>query len=143
MIYYILAVLSLASFLIIAYVLNRQVRLNREKNLNYQSLNKYAVTGFFVDYLAFSIVHFCREVVNKTYLFFVHFTKNCIATVRYLIVRIERKFNRLTANIQSPEAIHKNSKVSFFLKEIKEHKENKMAEIQDAAQLAGEEIEKK
>lgn len=139
MIYYILAVLCLSTLLGLVGVFGWQVRLNRQKNLDYSSLDDYGVIGLALDYLAFKIVRSCWNVLFKAYLFSVHFAKNCISTARFVIVKVERRFNRLAANMPEPEDIHKTDKVSFFLKEIKEHKENMMAEIQNGA--IAEEIE--
>ena len=139
MFYYILAGLSLASLAGLIAVFGYQVRANRKKNIDYHELSNYHATSLAVDYLAFKIVHFCRNFVFKSYLFLVHFVKNCISTARYALVRIEKKFNLLAANMPEPEEIHKNANVSSFLKEIKEHKENVMTEIQSGA--IAEEIE--
>ncbi len=133
MVYYILAVLSLISLVGLVFVLARQVRYNRSHNIDYRSLDHYAVTGLVIDYLAFKIVRFFREVLLKSYLFSVHFIKNCISTARFVIVKVEKKFNRIAANMPEPEDIHKTDKVSFFLREIKDHKENAMAELQSEA----------
>ncbi|HRZ30587.1 MAG TPA: hypothetical protein P5274_02900 [Candidatus Paceibacterota bacterium] len=139
MVYYILAVLSLVSFIGMAFILIGRVRHNRELEIDYRSLGNYGVTGLFVDYLAFKIVHFFRGVLFKTYLFSAHFIKNCISVTRYLIVKIERRFKLAVANIPRPDEVHKTDKISFFLKEIKDHKETVMAELKSEAE---EEIEK-
>lgn len=139
MIYYILAFLSLVSLAGIVFILFRRVRHNRQLGIDYHSLGNYAVTGLFIDYLAFKIVHFFRGVLFKTYVFSAHFIKNCISIARYLIVKIERRFKLAVANIPRPDEVHKTDKVSFFLKEIKDHKETVMAELKSEAE---EEIEK-
>lgn len=139
MVYYILAVLSLISFAGLFFILFKQVRYNRDSNIDYRSLGHIRVSSLAVDYFAFKIVHFFREILLKAYLFLVHFIKNCITTARYVIVKAERRFNRIAANMPEPDEVHKNDKVSFFLKEIKEHKENVMAEIHNGA--IAEEIE--
>lgn len=133
MVYYILAVLSLISLVGLIFILMRQVRYNRELNIDYRSLDHYAVTGLVIDYLAFKIVRFFREVLLKSYLFLVHFIKNCVSTARFVIVKVERRFNMIAANMPEPDDIHKTDKVSFFLKEIKDHKETVMAELQSEA----------
>ena len=133
MIYYILAIVSLSSFLGLVWLFAKQVRSNRQKNLDYRSLGKFAVTGLAVDYLAFRIVRFCRELLLKLYLFSVHFVKNCISTTRFIIVKIERRFNNLAANMPEPDDFHRTDKVSHFLREIKDHKENAMSEIKNSS----------
>lgn len=139
MFYYILAVVSLVSFSGLTWLLRAQVLANRSKNIDYRELNHYRVSGLAVDYLAFKIVRFCQNFVAKAYVFSIHFAKNCASTARYFIVKIERRFNLIASNIPESEEIHKNDKVSFFLKEIKDHKDNVMAEIQNGA--IAEEIE--
>jgi len=133
MIYYILAVISLGSFLGLVWLFTYQIKSNRQKNLDYRSLGKFAVTGLVVDYLAFRIVRFCREVLLKLYLFSVHFVKNCISTTRFVIVKIEKRFNHLAANMPEPDDFHRTDKVSHFLREIKDHKENVMTEIKNSS----------
>lgn len=140
MVYYILAVLSLISLAGLVFILARQVRYNRGLNIDYRSLDHYAVTGLVIDYMAFKIVRFFRELLLKAYLFSVHFVKNCVSTARFVIVKIERRFNMIAANMPEPEDIHKTDKVSFFLREIKDHKETVMAELHNEA--LAEEIEK-
>lgn len=139
MIYYILVVLSLLSLGGLVFIFYRQVRHNRELNLDYRSLGRYGVTGLAIDYLAFRIVRFFREILFKGYLFSIHFVKNCISTTRFFIVRVERRFNLIAANMPEPDEIHRTDKVSFFLKEIKDHKETMMAELKNDA---SEEVEK-
>lgn len=133
MVYYILAVLSLISLAGSVFILARQVRYNRGLSIDYRSLEHYAVTGLVIDYMAFKIVHFFREILLKGYLFSVHFIKNCISTARFVIVKVERRFNMIAANMPELDDIHKTDKVSFFLREIKDHKENAMAELQSEA----------
>jgi len=139
MFYYILVIISLASLAGLVWLFRSQILVNRTKNIDYQSLNHYRVSGLAVDYLAFKIVRFCQNFIFKAYLFSVHFAKNCASTARYVIVKVERRFNLIASNMPEPEEIHKTDKVSFFLKEIKDHKENVMAEIQNGA--IAEEIE--
>ena len=133
MVYYILAVFSLISLAGAIFILGRQVRYNRELSIDYRSLEHYGVTGLVIDYLAFKIVHFFREILLKSYLFLVHFIKNCISTARYAIVKVEKRFNLIAANMPELDDIHKTDKVSFFLREIKDHKETVMAELQSEA----------
>lgn len=139
MIYYILAIVSLISLGVLVWLFAKQVRLNRQNNLDYRKLSHFAVTGLVVDYLAFRLVRLCRETLIKTYLFLVHFVKNCISTARFVIVKLEKRFNRLTVNMPEPDDFHKTDKVSHFLREIKDHKETVMAEIQNGA---ADEVEK-
>ncbi|OJI09256.1 MAG: hypothetical protein COV08_01500 [Candidatus Vogelbacteria bacterium CG10_big_fil_rev_8_21_14_0_10_49_38] len=134
MVYYILGILSLVSLAAVAIILGRQIRTNRERQLDYGNLKDYQVTALLVDYLAFRIVRFCRLVLTKSYLFLVHFVKNSISTARYVIVKIERRFNHLASGLAKPEAIHVNDKVSSFLKEIKDYKETVMVEIKNDAE---------
>jgi hypothetical protein len=133
MVYYILIIISLASLAGLIGIVGWRVRVNRQKNLDYQSLGNYAITGLVIDYIAFRIVRFFRELIFKSYLFLVHFVKNCISTSRFVIVKIERRFNHLAANMPEPDEFHKTDKVSHFLREIKDHKENVMMEIKNGA----------
>jgi hypothetical protein len=133
MVYYILIILSLASLSGLVGILGWQIKGNRQKNLDYRSLGNYAITGLVIDYMAFKIVRFFRELIFKSYLFLVHFVKNCISTSRYIIVKVERRFNNLAANMPEPDEFHKTDKVSHFLREIKDHKENAMSEIKNSS----------
>ena len=133
MVYYILIALSLFSLAGLAVVLGWQARENRRRQINYRELGNYRVSGLLVDYLAFKIVRFFRGLVIKSYVFSMHFIKNLISTARYLIVKIERRFNRLAANLTKPDEIHTTDKVSFFLREIKDHKETMMAEMKNSS----------
>jgi hypothetical protein len=132
MVYYILAIISLVSLASLLAIFRRQIIINREKNLDFNNFRHYEITSQVIDYLAFRIVRFCQAVLNKFYLFSLHFIKNSVATARYGIVKVERKFNKIVDSTPTPEEIHKTDKVSFFLKEIKEHKENAMAEMQNS-----------
>ena len=139
MFYYILAGLSFISLAGLVWLFRAQVLANRQNNLDYHKLKNYGVSGLAVDYLAFKIVRLCQDFLFKAYLFSVHFIKNCVSTARYFIVRVERRFNIIASNMPEPEEFHKTSNVSSFLKEIKDHKENVMTEIQNGA--IAEEIE--
>jgi len=130
MVYYILAVLFLVSFVGMVLILGLRVRHNRKEGIDYHRLGYYGVTGLVVDYLAFRIVHFFRGMLFKTYLFSAHFLKNCISVTRYFIVKVERRFKIAVASIPKPDGVHKTDKVSFFLKEIKDHKETVMPDMQ-------------
>jgi hypothetical protein len=120
-------------------IFRRQIITNRGKNLDYKDFRHYAITNLAIDYLAFKIVRFCQTVIKKFYIFSIHFVKNSVATARYAIVRLEKRFNKIVDSAPSPEEIHKTDKVSFFLKEIKEHKEAAMAEFEEANEEAQKE----
>ncbi|MFA6254330.1 MAG: hypothetical protein WC640_03760 [Candidatus Paceibacterota bacterium] len=143
MVYYILAIIALLSLASLLAIFRRQIIINRGKNLDYNELNQFAVTNLAIDYLAFKIVRFCQITLQKFYLFSIHFIKNSMATARYVIVRTEKYFNKIVDSAPEPEEIHKTDKVSFFLKEIKDHKDAAMAELQSNANEAQKEkIEK-
>jgi len=143
MIYYILAIITLISLAALLAIFRRQIIINRGKNLDYNELSHYAVTNLVIDYLAFKIVRFCQTILKKFYIFSLHFIKNSMAAIRSAIVKIEKHFNKIVDSAPGPEDIHKTDKVSFFLKEIKEHKEAAMAEIQNEVNEAQKEkIEK-
>ena len=133
MVYYILAIIALVSLSTLVAIFRRQIIANRGKNLDYNNFRNYAVTNLAIDYLAFKIVRFCQVVLHKLYIFSLHFVKNSVSIARYTIVRAEKKFNKIVDATPSPEEIHKTNKVSSFLKEIKDHKENAMAEMQGNA----------
>jgi len=131
------------SLAILLAIFRRQIIVNRGKNLDYHDFSHYAITNLAIDYLAFKIVRFCQTTLHKFYLFSIHFIKNSMATTRYAIVRAERKFNKIVDAAPSPEEIHKTDNVSSFLKEIKDHKETAMAEMQSSnLEAQKEEIEK-
>ena len=50
---------------------------------------------------------------------------------RHIIVKTEKRFNQIVDSAPSSEEIHKTDKVSFFLKEIKDHKDATIAKIQN------------
>ena len=136
MVYYTLAIVALISLVILFFLFRRQIMINRAKNLDYNELNHYGVANVMIDYLAFKIVRFCQSALRKLYLFSLHFVKNSMATARYAMVKSEKRFNQIVDSAPSPEEIHKTDKVSFFLKEIKDHKDATMAEIQTTADEA-------
>lgn len=139
MVYYILAIIALVSLAALVAIFRRQVIANRGKNLDYNNFRNYAVANLAIDYLAFKIVRFWQITLHKFYIFSLHFIKNSVSMTRYALVKIEKKFNKIVDAAPSPEEIHKTDKVSSFLKEIKDHKENAMAEMQNGG---GENIEK-
>ena len=139
MVYYTLAIVALISLVILFFLFRRQIMINRAKNLDYNELNHYAVANVMIDYIAFKIVRFCQSGLRKLYLFSLHFVKNSMATARYAMVKSEKRFNQIVDSAPSPEEIHKTDKVSFFLKEIKDHKDATMAEIQTTADEAKKE----
>lgn len=136
--YYILALICLISFLVLFGLLNWQVKRNRRNNLDYRGLANLGTTNLVIDYFAFKIVNFCEVISSKSYIFFVHFLKNSISLTRYILVRIEKRFNQFVAGLPDKKGIYKTDKMSFFLKEIKDHKDTVMAELQGEA-LAEEE----
>lgn len=131
MFYYILALVCLISFIFLVGVLGRQVKINRRNNLDYKGLANLETTNLVIDYVAFKIVRACEMAGSKLYIFLVHFLKNSISLARYVLVRVERRFNQFVANLPDSKGIHKSDKMSFFLKEIKEHKEVVMTEIKN------------
>ncbi|MFA5023129.1 MAG: hypothetical protein WC385_00885 [Candidatus Paceibacterota bacterium] len=133
MVYYILAIIALITLAALSVIFRRQIILNRGKNLDYNEFRHYAITNLAIDYLAFKIVRLCQVALKKFYIFSLHFIKNSMATARYTIVRVERKFNKIVDSAPTPDEIHRTDKVSSFLKEIKDHKENAMAEMQSSA----------
>lgn len=141
MLYYLLAFLCLISFIFLATLLGWQVRVNRRNNLDYHGLTNLGTTSLVIDYFAFKIVRGCEVFGSKIYLFLIHFLKNSISLARYLLVRVERRFNLFVAGLPDKKGVHKSDKMSFFLKEIKEHKDNVMAELQSEA--LAEEVENK
>ena len=136
MVYYILAIIALVSLAILLAIFRRQIIVNRGKNLDYTNFEHYAIANIAIDYLAFKIVRFCQVTIGKFYLFSLHFIKNSVAAVRYGIVKLEKRFNQIVDSAPTPEEIHKTDKVSFFLKEIKDHKDAAMAEMQSSADEA-------
>ena len=143
MVYYILAIIALISLASLLAIFRYQIIINRGKKLNYNEFSHYAITNLAIDYLAFRIVRFFQILLKKFYIFSLHFVKNSVSTARYLIVKIERRFNRIVASSPRPEDIHKADKVSFFLKEIKEHKEAAMAQSHNETNgIPKEKIEK-
>lgn len=130
MIYYILAFVCLISFITLLGILSWQVKVNRRNNLDYSGLAGLGTTNLVIDYFAFKIVRLCEIIGSKLYIFLVHFLKNSISLARYLLVRVEKRFNQFVAGLPDKKGIHKTDKMSFFLKEIKDHKETIMAELQ-------------
>ncbi len=131
MVYYILAIMALVSLAILLALFRHQIMINRGKNLDYNELNHYVLANVAIDYLAFKIVYFCQMVLKKLYLFLLHFVKNSMAMTRHIIVKTEKRFNQIVDSAPSSEEIHKTDKVSFFLKEIKDHKDATIAKIQN------------
>ncbi|MCX6713601.1 MAG: hypothetical protein NTV48_00650 [Candidatus Vogelbacteria bacterium] len=134
---YILIGLSFLSLAGLVWLLGRKIKANRANNIDHTQLDDYGITHLVIDYIAFKIVHFCKETLNKLYLFSLFFTRNVLSLVRYLTFRIEKKFSAVAESAKQKKTIHKEGPVSFFLQEIKEHKENAMAEIKSAAEEEG------
>jgi len=131
---YILIGLSFLSLAGLVWLLGQKIRENRKNNIDHTQLDDYGVTHLVIDYVAFKIVHFCKETLSKIYLFSLFFTRNILSVVRYVVFRVEKKFSSVAESAKEKKAIHKEGPVSFFLQEIKEHKENVMAEIKSAAE---------
>lgn len=140
MFYYILALVCLASLVGFVVILFRQVKINRQNNLDYHRLDNFESTSLALDFLAFKIVHWCRLLASRVYAFSLHFIRNSISLFRYLLVKVERRFNHWVAGLPEANTVHKSDKMSFFLKEIKDHKETVMAEIKN--DVAKDEFEK-
>lgn len=133
MIYYILTAITLISLISLIIIFRWQIMINRKKKLDYSEFNQFAVINVVIDYLAFKIVHFSQVILKKFYVFLLHFVKNSMATIRYLVVKIEKRFNRIIAATPEPDGVHKTDKVSSFLKEIKDHKEAAILEIKNVS----------
>jgi len=100
----------------------------------------YSIAHLVVDYLAFRLVYFCKQTISKGYLFLLYFLRNSISVIRYLIIRLEKRFYRFTESIKEKEKVIHQGKVSSFLKEIREHKENVMAGNREGFLAEGEEV---
>ncbi len=131
---YILIGLSFLSLAGLVGLLGWKIKANRENNIDHTQLDDYGITHLVVDYIAFKIVHFCKQTINKVYLFLLFFTRNVLSVIRFVVFKIEKKFSSVAELAKERKAVHKEGPVSFFLQEIKEHKENAMAEIKIAAE---------
>lgn len=137
---YILIWILLLSLGGIVILLGGKIISNRRKNVDYTQFGDYSITHLMVDYVAFKIVYWSKQTIAKIYIFALFFLRNSLSVIRYLIIRFEKKFYHFTESMKEKQQIvHKDGSVSSFLKEIKEHKENAMADVQDSDELDFEE----
>ncbi len=110
-------------------ILAKRISYNQQHEIDFNQVSDYSITQLVIDYVAFRLVYFCKQTMIKSYLFLLFFLRNSISVVRYLIIRLEKRFYRFTESIKEREEIIHQGKVSSFLKEIREHKENILAEF--------------
>lgn len=118
-----------------------RISYNRRNHIDFNQVADYSIAHLIVDYIAFRLVYFCKRTINKIYLFSLFFARNSISVVRYLIIRLEKRFYRFTESIKEKEKVIHQGEVSSFLKEIREHKENVMAGNAEVELIEGEEVE--
>lgn len=136
----ILITICLLSLTGLVILLAWRVSCNRRNHLDFNQVADYFIAHLVVDYLAFRLVYFCKQTISKGYLFLLYFLRNSISVIRYLIIRLEKRFYRFTESIKEKEKVIHQGKVSSFLKEIREHKENVMAGNREGFLAEGEEV---
>ena len=123
------SVLSLAGMLAL---LGWRVIYNRRHQVDYTRFGDYSILHLIVDYAAFRIVLFFKQIIAKSYLFTIFFLQNCLSLIRYVIIHLEKRFHKFTESLRKNQVvIHNNGAVSSFLREIKDHKENFLSEVGD------------
>lgn len=145
----ILIAVCLLSFAGLVALLAWRVSYNRQHRVSFQEVGDYSISHLIVDYIAFRLVYFCKQVVVKSYLFLLFFLRNSLSVIRYLIIRLEKRFYRFTDSLKEKEKIIHQGEVSSFLKEIREHKEKTLAEAEgnvakeEEERLQNDEVEKR
>lgn len=132
---YILILITLFSLIGMIFILINQVIKNRQAGIDSSQFSGFSVAGILIDYMAFKIVYFCREIIYKLYVFSMFFIRNLLSVIRYAVIRVEKRFHRVTVKLQGRQIIHRNDSVSFFLREIKEHKDSVVAGLHNGKKI--------
>jgi len=128
----ILIAICLLSLAGLVALLAWRISYNRRHKISFQEVGDYSISHLIIDYIAFRFVNFCKQVVVKSYLFLLFFLRNTLSVIRYLIIRLEKRFYRFTDSLKEKEkVIIRQGEVSSFLKEIRDHKEKALAEVED------------
>lgn len=135
-----ICLLSLAG---LVAILTWRVSYNRRNKIDFNQVSDYSIAHLVVDYIAFRLVYLCKQVVTKGYLFLLFFLRNSLSIIRYLIIRLEKRFYRFTESIKEKEKVIHQGKVSSFLKEIREHKESVSVETSQAEVIESSEAKMK
>ncbi len=134
-----LIIVLLLSFGGMGALLVYQIRENRRRGILVEpEMADYSIAHMIVDYVAFKMVYWCKQLAEKFYLFLIFFLRHSLSVIRFIVVRVEKKFGRFTDALQKrQQVIHVNGSVSSFLREIKDHKEavNALAPNEDATDV--------
>ena len=65
---------------------------------------------------------FFKQVVHYAYFYFLIILRRVVIIVRYILVRVERRFSKIIDSISGKGTFHKKGAVSVFLTQISESK---------------------
>lgn len=83
-----------------------------------------------VDALAYYVVIFSREAVRQSYILSVLLVEKAIKISKIVIIKIEKRFAKVVNQVRGKGEVSKNrGAVSFFLQEVKDHRDRIKAEI--------------
>src|SRR6056297_2141682 len=87
------------------------------------------VVESWIDFLAFNIVTGARKLFRYIYLSIILLGEELIKLFKKIIIKIEKRFDRIVSQVKGRADISKKGSVSLFLKEIKEHQQNIKKEL--------------
>lgn len=82
-----------------------------------------------LDRFYFGFLLFFRHLVHHAYFYTLLILRRLTIIGRYLLVRVEKKFSRLIDSVRGKGVIRKRGSVSFFLQQIKDHKDDAVTRL--------------
>lgn len=115
----------IVSFLALYVTLSYRAFAIRNNSISIQSDDRiFQSMSYFVDLIAFYIVMGLKYGARNTYLFLLVISHNAISLIKYLVVKVERRFIKLIDSVRGKGIVHKKGSASLFLREIKEYQDN-------------------
>jgi len=125
MTYYILiGVAGFSAFALLLLFAWQIMKNRRNSEIDFSQVEHYSLTDLIVDFVAFKIVQVCKGSFHFVYFWSLVLFKKFLSLSKFFIIRIEKRFAKIVEATSDRRIVHRNGPVSFFLKEIKEHKES-------------------
>lgn len=125
----ILILISVLSLIIISMMIG--MRLTAIRGGRITILEQPALFSFLqekIDWLAVIFVLICRDSLKFIFLHLLLFLRKIVFYLKVGAIRVEKRFVRVIDLVHGKGAVEKKGAVSFFLREIKDHKEKERRE---------------
>ena len=122
-------IIGLVIYLVILSVLLVRVRHIRRGEVYDVKSGLSVVIEPKIDKLAYGVIVLAKETVRYGYILVVLVVEKIIQLIKYLVIKMEKRFARIVNQVRGKGEITKPGAASLFLKEIKKHRDKVKAEL--------------